>query len=800
VVVVGSGYGGSIAASRLARAGLSVCLLERGRELRPGDFPESAEQGMREIQMDWPNRRVGSRLGLFDFRINPDISVLSGCGLGGTSLINANVAIEADPRTWLDPLWPEALREDVETRLAQGILHARTMLRPVPFPDTLDPPRKLLALGRSASRMGAAFHRVPIAVNFEDGPNHVGVEQAACNGCGNCVGGCNTGSKNTLLANYLPDARHHGAHIFTGTRVSRVEKQGRRWLVRFEVLGTGSERFGTAELFVAADTVVVAAGSLGSTEILLRSRAAGLPLSDRLGHGFTGNGDVLGFAYNADVPVSGIGTASNGRAGPGPCITGVIDLRGGRPFEEGMIIEEGTIPSTLAATLASAMFVAARVVGRDTDSGIRDYLGEKAREIQALVPGGSRGAIENTQTFLVMAHDDAGGRLHLEDDRLRISWPGVGKQEVFERIDRELYRATAALGGTYLKNPLWTERAGNSLITVHPLGGCPMAETAEQGVVDHRGLVFASAAGGEVHDGLYVCDGAVMPRSLGVNPLLTISAFAERTCQLLAEERGFAIPYELPHAVGRPRAKARVLAARSPGGAPPGRAPEPAPSVGIQFTERMTGFLLPAGFELAPGGELGRTTQAGQAGESGEPAGTAGQERSHLEFTLTVTSDDLQGMLASPEHRARLHGTVVAPWLSPEPMTVTRGTFELLTRDLDDPGARRMSYRIPLETSDGRRYYLEGFKHIKDDPGFDVWSDTTTLFVTLHQGEDGGAPVLGKGVLRIRPKDFAKQLRTMRVTNAGSLKRRLQAARDFGRFFAGELYDTYLSPRSKDPT
>jgi cholesterol oxidase len=222
--------------------------------------------------------------------------------------------------------------------------------------------------------------------------------------------------------------------------------------------------------------------------------------------------------------------------------------------------------------------------------------------------------------------------------------------------------------------------------------------------------------------------------------------------------------------------------------------------VGIQFTERMTGFLLPAGFELAPGGEPGRTTQARQAGESGEPAGTAGQERSHLEFTLTVTSDDLQGMLASPEHRARLHGTVVAPWLSPEPMTVTRGTFELLTRDLDDPGARRMSYRIPLETSDGRRYYLEGFKHIKDDPGFDVWSDTTTLFVTLHQGEDGGAPVLGKGVLRIRPQDFAKQLRTMRVTNAGSLKRRLQAARDFGRFFAGELYDTYLSPRSKDPT
>ena len=126
-VVVGSGYGGAIAASRLARAGLQVCLLERGREMHPGDFPETPDQGMREIQMDWPGRRLGSRLGLYDFRVNPEISVLSGCGLGGTSLINANVVIEPDPRNWLDPVWPEALRADVEGRLAQGSTSAQTI-------------------------------------------------------------------------------------------------------------------------------------------------------------------------------------------------------------------------------------------------------------------------------------------------------------------------------------------------------------------------------------------------------------------------------------------------------------------------------------------------------------------------------------------------------------------------------------------------------------------------------------------------------------------------------------------------
>jgi cholesterol oxidase len=110
VVVVGSGYGGAITASRLARAGLSVCILERGEEFQPGDFPEGPTDGLREIQMDMPDRRMGSPTALFDFHINTEISVLTGCGLGGTSLINANVAVRPDDRVWLDPVWPEAIR------------------------------------------------------------------------------------------------------------------------------------------------------------------------------------------------------------------------------------------------------------------------------------------------------------------------------------------------------------------------------------------------------------------------------------------------------------------------------------------------------------------------------------------------------------------------------------------------------------------------------------------------------------------------------------------------------------------
>lgn len=767
VVVVGSGYGGAISASRLARAGLRVCLLERGDERRPGDFPESSLEGMRDIQMDWPNRRVGAENALFDFRINPDVSVLIGCGLGGTSLINANVAIMPDERVWLDSRWPEALRADVERGIAAGVARAQEMLRPQPFPEHLPTPYKLQAMMRSAGHMQAKFSRLPITVTFEDGVNHVGVEQPACNNCGNCVGGCNRGSKNTLLMNYLPDAYNHGAEIFTGISVKRVERKGKRWLVRFDATRSGMRKFGASASFVAAETVILSAGSLGSTEILLRSRDAGLELSDRLGHNFTGNGDVLGFAYNADVPINGVGVVSGRTDGPGPCITGVIDLRNTERLEDAMIIEEGVIPSTLAPMLATSLFMAARMVGQDTDSGLKDYAEEKLRELKALIPGGSAGAVANTQTFLVMAHDDSAGRISLVDDRVRIEWPDVGKQAIFERINEQLRRATEALGGTFLRNPIWTERMGKSLITVHPLGGCGMADTAEHGVVDHRGRVFAGRTGTEVHPGLYVSDGAMMPRSLGVNPFLTISAIAERNAALIAEERGVKTNYDLP-------SKPRTVAAT--------------PKVGIEFTETMRGFAA--------------TGDAAQ-GDFQSAASAAEAAGSTFAFTATITSDDLDEMLRNRNHRAQLHGTVTAPAISSHPIRVTHGTFELLTQDPDDPRARRMTYRMPLTTESGRRFYLHGYKHVRDDKGLDVWSDTTTLFITVYEGADESGRVVAKGILKIHPKDFATQLRTFKITNAGNIVRRLKAAVDFGRFFAGALYDTYggvLARRSElDP-
>ena len=303
VVVVGSGYGGAIAASRLSRAQRSVCVLERGREFLPGEYPDTMLKILGEAQVDLPDAHVESRTALYDFRVNDGINVFLGCGLGGTSLVNANVAMRPDDRVFDDPGWPQALQNDVTGSLNRGFDRAMEMLQPTPYPETGDFPRlsKTAALEESARSMRQPFHRPPIAVNFENKTNHVGVEQHQCTNCGDCVTGCNYGAKNTVLMNYLPDAWNHGTEIYTSVSVRYLERKGDRWQVHYQLLESGRESFDSPTLFVEADVVVLGAGALGSTEILLRSKAKGLPVSNTVGQRFGSNADVLGFAYNSTV-------------------------------------------------------------------------------------------------------------------------------------------------------------------------------------------------------------------------------------------------------------------------------------------------------------------------------------------------------------------------------------------------------------------------------------------------------------------------------------------------------------------
>ncbi len=756
VVVIGSGYGGAIAASRLARAGRQVCLLERGKEFQPGEYPDTGPEALKEMQIDSPDCHVGPRTGLYDMRVNDDLNVFMGCGLGGTSLVNANVSLRADERVFDDSCWPEALRGDLATHLEDGYRRAEEMLKPTLLPDSVTDLKKLKALADSSTVLRGRFNRVPINVSFTEHVNHVGVAQPACTMCGDCVSGCNNGAKNTVLMNYLPDARNHGAKIFTKVAVRFVERKDDRWLVHYQLLGTGRERFDAPSLFVSADIVVLAAGSLGSTEILLRSAANGLPLSTNVGRRLTGNGDVLAFSYNSDQEVDGVGWGNrgDGRLGPvGPCITGFIDNRAESELDQGMVIEEGSIPGALADSLPRSMATVSRTVGVDTDSGLADRVKEIGRELESLVHGAYNGAVRNTQTYLVMCHDDGAGTAVLESDRLRIRWPDVGAQPIFEKVSEALQHATGPLGGTYLRSPIWTEVLGQRLVSVHPLGGCVMSEDAEHGVVNHKGQVFSGPYGADIHEGLYVSDGSVIPRPLGVNPLLTISALAERCATLLTDDRGWTVDYSLPSAP------------------PPPAAPR---ALGIQFTETMRGHI------------------STEVTDDYRAAAARGEETdSPFSFTLTIISDDLDRMLADPACVARMLGTVEAPVLSPEPITVTEGVFNLFIDDPERAGGRLMRYRMKLTTEEGTHYYFSGFKSIHNDPGLDVWPDTTTLYVTVHEGDTDDGPVAAKGVLNIRPQDFAVQLTTMEVLNATSVAQRLEATTRFGKFFAGSLFDVF---------
>ena len=543
-VVVGSGYGGGIAASRLSRAGRKVCVVERGKEMRPGEYPDTLTGFVREIQADFAKKHIGSPTGLFDVRFNDDINVIQGCGLGGTSLINSGASLPPDPRLFQDPAWPSGIRNEASMERYFGL--AEDMLRPVPYPDHFPRLAKLTALEKSARSMGLPFSRPPVHTNFEalpGGLNHVGVPQKPCVSCGDCESGCNYHAKNTVLMNYLPDARNHGAEIFTEIGVRRVERHGDAW----RLLGRRLDKAGRGEsVALEASIVVLGAGVMGSTEILLRSAERGLALSDALGHRFSGNGDMVGFSYNVDEPVHGIGF---GRRNPedmlptGPCIAGMIDGREGRALQDGMVLQVGCLPGALAKPLPLKFALAANLLGQDTDKGWRDRLREKLREFRSKLFGSYTGAVDNTQIYVVVAHDDSGGRMFLEDDRLRIRWPGVGKQPEFEKASEMMRQVTQALGGTYIPNPAWNEWTDQDLLTGHPLGGCPMADDAGSGVVNHKGQVYVGGSGTAVHDGLYVMDAAVIPRSLGVNPLLTISALAERCCHHLAEDRGWHLDY-----------------------------------------------------------------------------------------------------------------------------------------------------------------------------------------------------------------------------------------------------------------
>jgi cholesterol oxidase len=762
-IIVGSGYGGSISASRMARAGQSVCLFEKGKEFLPGEFPDTLMGASKEMNFIKGKSTSLEKNGLYEFTIGNGINVFKGCGLGGTSLVNANVSIKPEKRVMEDEAWPLQIREDLRS-FEEGVNRAWDMLKPNPYPENkMGYPvlKKTEAMRKSADYMSAHFGLLDINVNFENKTNHVGVKQPKCTNCGDCVTGCNVGAKNTTAMNYLPDAYNHGADIFTSINVRYVKKFKSHWQVYYHPIGIGRDNFDAPLLFVKAKHVVLSAGSLGSTEILFRSAKKGLKVSDRLGMRFTGNGDVLGFGYNNDERINGIGLGNKGTdqiAKVGPCITSIIDLRERKDLASGMTLEEGTVPGPIRSIMPKALIAFSRLVGKDTDRGFKDYLKEKLRELRSLFLGAFHGAVAHTQIYLVMTHDDGNGVMKMDDEgKLNLNWEGVGKQEIFKKVSGEMYSATQALGGTKIPNPTWNNLMNYDLVTVHPLGGCGMGDSVDTGVVDHKGQVYSGESDTALHDGLYVLDGAIIPRPVGTNPLLTISALTERSCKLIAEEKGYDLNYDFV-------APSKPVGNQNTG-------------TGVQFTETMKGFI-----------GIGEKEDFEKGFAKGKIDNTT------FEFTLTIQTEDIDSFISNEKHAGKMVGSMSAPAICKDAISAYNGDFNLFIQDKGDSERKRMNYTAELISPEGDSFYFEGFKDIHNDKVVDAWKDTTTLFITLYEGNSPSGNIVGKGKLVIKVSDLLKQLRTVKAIHPNTKEDGRKAISSFGKFFAGNVFETYFKP------
>ncbi len=251
----------------------------------------------------------------------------------------------------------------------------------------------------------------------------------------------------------------------------------------------------------------------------------------------------------------------------------MIDCRDQKDLKDRFIIEEGCFPRAFVDVLRLALPKISAVAGYDTDFGALDERSEARRSLQDLAGYDVNGALNHSMVYLGMAHDGAEGVLALDPGgEIRIHWEGLPSKPIFEKIDDEMKQLTSALGGTYMRNPRWSPFFGRNVTTVHPLGGCPMGRNADEGVVDHRGRVFdpSQDGPGAVHEGLFVADGSIIPTSLGVNPMLTISALSERVADLLVRDKTVtkrAREGDLPAATLR------------------------SPPVGMEFTEEMKGYF-----------------------------------------------------------------------------------------------------------------------------------------------------------------------------------------------------------------
>lgn len=522
VIVIGSGFGGAVSACRLAEKGMKVLLLERGRRWEPKDFPR--DEGHAWVyDPDLPHKRDG----WIDLRFFPNMIVLQGAGVGGGSLIYANVLVKPK-KTIFDKGWPAEISYN---KLKPYYDKVHEMLNPKVIPDNQLTERfKLMNEAVVKLNYKNWFQKVPLAVTFNkdwtydlqdpfnndksnEWTNDKGQTQGTCIHCGNCPIGCQVKAKNTLDLNYIPLAEKHGAEVRPLHFVKLIKPNGNGYTVFFDRLHDNKRIPGN----VNATKVVLAAGSLSSTEILLRCRDQykTLPhLSNFLGRNWGTNGEFFSLAVHRNRRISPT---------QGPTISSGIDFLDGSVDNQQFFIEDGGFPDLIGNYLEEK-----------SSPGINSFKNRKIKTLMKYISKilRSRDPLKTVMPWFAQGVDVADGRFYLArvwwqppwKRKLKLDWKKDKSEAVFNAISNMHKRLADATGGT--AHALPTQTILKKHFTPHPLGGCNMGTTEENGVVNHKGEVFG-------YPNLYVADASIIPGALGINPSKTIAALAERIADLM---------------------------------------------------------------------------------------------------------------------------------------------------------------------------------------------------------------------------------------------------------------------------
>jgi len=519
-IVIGSGFGGAITACRLAEANYKVLILERGRRWDRSNYPREAGD-----MWTWNEEQPEKENGWLDFSIFPHMSVARGAAVGGGSLIYANISCEA-PQSAFQTGWP---REVTYAELKPYYDKVAKFMNVQKVPANQWTNRmRLMQEAAQKTGNGDRFKQLELAVTFDPGftydqpdpfnivhsrrfVNAQGQEQGTCVHLGNCDIGCEADARNTLDRNYIPWAEKHGAEVRPLHLVNNIEPVDGGYRVSYDRIDNGQRQPGSQ----TARLVVVAAGSLGSSELLLRCRELhqSLPnISPFLGSHWSSNGDFLTPAFYPDRDVS---------PSIGPTITCAIAFLDRSVNGQSFWIEDGGFPNLLADWLN-------RVDAGDSKGASAKLLIDAFRH---MLSGDE--PFRGVMPWFAQGVDAANGTLSLHHSLLtgkpclNLAWDIGGSKPVIDAIIAMHLKLAGATGGHPVVPPTWSLL--HSLVTPHPLGGCGMGDSMLNGVVNHASEVFN-------YKNLYVIDGAIVPEALGVNPSRTIGALAERAAAIICSE------------------------------------------------------------------------------------------------------------------------------------------------------------------------------------------------------------------------------------------------------------------------